>query len=180
MPVAIAFSSNLLLQIKDVLLTLDINSGTLEVDVSNVFAVSLSVSVPVKVGSGKIDDFINMHRTQTLILLRGFLMRSIPQKCGFEKKLKKNGMSVLLSHGWLCIFSFFFSHGAGLNNRAHGHCVGSLKWATCSRIKSQMWGQDRAVFQNHMNVRIPKCLQRPLSPSVPRSQSSLVSQSVWY
>lgn len=48
MPVAIAFSSNLLLQIKDVLLKLDINSGTLEIDVSDVFAVLRGVSVPVK------------------------------------------------------------------------------------------------------------------------------------
>lgn len=46
MPVAIAFSSNLLLQIKDVLSKLDINSGTLEIDMSNVFAVLLGISVP--------------------------------------------------------------------------------------------------------------------------------------
>lgn len=48
MPVAIAFSGNLLLQIKDVLLKLDINSGTLEIDMSNVFAVLLGILMSVK------------------------------------------------------------------------------------------------------------------------------------
>lgn len=37
MPVANAFSSNLFLQIKDVLSKLDINSGALEIDTSHVF-----------------------------------------------------------------------------------------------------------------------------------------------
>lgn len=37
MPVAIAFATNLLLQIKDVLSKLDINSGTLKIDTRDVF-----------------------------------------------------------------------------------------------------------------------------------------------
>lgn len=46
MPVAISFSSNLLLQIKDVLSKLDISSGTLETDMGNVFGVLLGISMP--------------------------------------------------------------------------------------------------------------------------------------
>lgn len=40
MPVAIAFSSNLLLQIRDVLSELDINSGTLKIDTTGISAPS--------------------------------------------------------------------------------------------------------------------------------------------
>lgn len=85
MPVAMSFASNLLLQIKDVPAKLDINGGTLETGVSDVFAALLGVSGWREVGSGKIDDFINIYRTQILVLLRGFLMRSMLQKWGLEK-----------------------------------------------------------------------------------------------
>lgn len=50
---AIAFSSNLLLQIKDVLLKLDINSGTLEIDVSSFCSVVRCLSASGKLAQGK-------------------------------------------------------------------------------------------------------------------------------
>lgn len=44
-------------------------------------------------------------------------MRSMLQTQGFEKS-EINGMSVLLSHGWCCIFSLFLPKWSTLNNQS--------------------------------------------------------------